>query len=162
MWSRSPSAVCSPNGSESASSNAFFFRFYFPHPMLYFNLSFIYIHIEFVVRHMLPEVVMGYRPGSSFPVWRQLSTFVCICFKWWDKKEKKSPSSGYRLGKSNTLALSTVPLQFDRCKQEIGSLPISCGLMHVRVNHSDCFSPLKEQPVCRNPCMILFVFLSCQ
>lgn len=35
--------------------------------MLYFNLSFIYIHIEFVVCHMLTDVVMGYGPDSSFP-----------------------------------------------------------------------------------------------
>lgn len=136
----------------------FFFHFYFPHPMLYFNLSFIYIHIEFVACHMLPEVVMGYGPGSSFPIWRQLSTFVCICFKWWDKKEKKSPSSGYRLGKSNTLALSTVPLQFVRCKQEIGSLPVSCGLMHVRVNHSDCFPPRKNSQYAEIPALSFSCF----
>lgn len=45
----------------------FLFSFFFSHPVLYFNLSFIYIHIEFVMCHMLPDVVKGYRPDSSFP-----------------------------------------------------------------------------------------------
>lgn len=39
-----------------------FLFFFLPRPSFYFNLHFIYIHIEFVVCHMLPDVVMGYKP----------------------------------------------------------------------------------------------------
>lgn len=75
----SPFAFCLSNGSgwrllnclvswtlnifqiHSGKTTCAFFFFISSHPMLSFNLSFIYIHIEFVVCHMLPDVVMGYR-----------------------------------------------------------------------------------------------------
>lgn len=71
--------------STSCTGSVLYFLVYFSHPVLCFNLHFIYIHIEFVVCHMLPEVVMGYRLDWSLPVWRQLGT---LSFMFLDDADK--------------------------------------------------------------------------
>lgn len=63
--------------------------------MLYFNLSFIYIHIEFSACHMLPDIVLGYRPGSSFSLLKA-AEHICLCLLEVMQKSKGKNSTSRR------------------------------------------------------------------
>lgn len=125
VLSCSPLAVC---------SNAFPAS-YFCHSVLYFNLSFIYIHIEFAACHMLPDIVMGYRPGSSFSLFFGGSWACLFLFARSDETRGKEINlrqcvSG---GKTYILILSTIYFSYTNV---ISKQPLFRCLCNVRLNHN--------------------------
>lgn len=76
--------------------------------MLYFHLSFIYIHIEFVACRSLADVVTGYGPGSSFQA-EHVHLFQVLGDEI--RKKEEPLHLGRRVNAGSTVSL--LPFQFN-------------------------------------------------